>query len=104
MRRLVDHGICGLGFATQVIHGVLPEGLEEACREQGLPLLEVPDRTPFIAIIRFVADWLAKEQHAQVRVVAAGPAVHRPCSPPAGWPAVDSCRAGAATPLLGGAL
>lgn len=65
VKRLVDHGICGLGFATQVIHGVLPEGLEAACREQGLPLLEVPDRTPFIAIIRTVADWLAKEQNAR---------------------------------------
>lgn len=65
VRRLVNHGISGLGFATQVIHGVLPQGLEEACRQQELPLLEVPDRTPFIAIIRFVADWLAREQHAR---------------------------------------
>ncbi|MCT9868170.1 PucR family transcriptional regulator [Paenarthrobacter aurescens] len=65
VERLVNHGISGLGFATQVIHGVLPQGLEDACRRQGLPLLEVPDRTPFIAIIRFVADWLAREQHAR---------------------------------------
>jgi purine catabolism regulator len=65
VQRLVNHGISGLGFATQVIHGVLPQGLEDACRHHGLPLLEVPDRTPFIAIIRFVADWLAKEQHAR---------------------------------------
>lgn len=65
VKRLVEHGILGLGFATQVIHGVLPQGLEDACREQGLPLLEVPDRTPFIAIIRFVADWLAREQNAR---------------------------------------
>ncbi|MGG6383199.1 helix-turn-helix domain-containing protein [Paenarthrobacter sp. NEAU-H11] len=65
VRRLVDHGIVGLGFATQVIHGTLPKGLEEACRSQGLPLLEVPDRTPFIAIIRMVADHLAKEEHAR---------------------------------------
>jgi purine catabolism regulator len=65
VRRLVDHGICGLGFATQVIHGVLPEGLKAACKEQGLPLLEVPDRTPFIAVIRFIADWLAKERNAR---------------------------------------
>lgn len=63
--RLVSHGICGLGFATQVIHGVLPEGLEAACFKQGLPLLEVPNRTPFIAIIRCVADWLAKEDNAR---------------------------------------
>lgn len=65
VRRLVDHGIAGLGFATEVIHGVLPKGLEEACRSQGLPLLEVPDRTPFIAIIRMVADYLAREEHAR---------------------------------------
>ncbi len=63
--RLVKHGISGLGFATQVIHGVLPSGLEEACRNHALPLLEVPDRTPFIAVIRFVADLLAKEQNAR---------------------------------------
>lgn len=63
--RLVDHGIVGLGFATQVIHGVLPPELEEACRNQGLPLVEVPDRTPFIAIIRMVADYLAREEHAR---------------------------------------
>ncbi|MFF2315257.1 PucR family transcriptional regulator [Arthrobacter sp. NPDC058097] len=65
VRRLKDHGIMGLGFATQVIHGVLPPQLEEACRRQGLPLLEVPDRTPFIAIIRMVADHLAREEHAR---------------------------------------
>lgn len=65
VRRLVNHGIAGLGFATQVVHGALPRGLEEACRNQGLPLLEVPDRTPFIAIIRMVADYLAKEEHAR---------------------------------------
>lgn len=65
VRRLVEHGIRGLGFATQVIHGTLPPGLEEACRNYGLPLVEVPDRTPFIAIIRFVADHLAKEEHAR---------------------------------------
>ncbi|MFK0005278.1 PucR family transcriptional regulator [Paenarthrobacter sp. NPDC090522] len=65
VRRLVDHGIAGLGFATQVIHGTLPKELEDACRLHGLPLLEVPDRTPFIAIIRSVADYLAKEEHAR---------------------------------------
>jgi purine catabolism regulator len=55
----------GLGFATQVVHGVLPTDLEDACREHGLPLVEVPDRTPFIAIIRMVADYLAREEHAR---------------------------------------
>lgn len=65
IERLATHGIAGLGFATQVIHGTLPPGLEDACRTHGLPLVEVPDRTPFIAIIRSVADYLAKEEHAR---------------------------------------
>ncbi|WP_138419296.1 PucR family transcriptional regulator [Sinomonas gamaensis] len=65
VERLVARGICGLGFATQVIHGSVPGALVEACGRHGLPLIEVPDRTPFIAIIRFVADWIAREQHAQ---------------------------------------
>lgn len=65
VRRLVAHGICGLGFATQILHESIPERLAEACGSHGLPLIEVPDRTPFIAIIRFVADWIAREQHAQ---------------------------------------
>ncbi|WP_433875309.1 PucR family transcriptional regulator [Sinomonas atrocyanea] len=63
--RLVEHGIRGLGFATQVLHETIPAQLTEACRARGLPLIEVPDRTPFIAIIRFAADWIAREQHAQ---------------------------------------
>ncbi|WP_423185037.1 PucR family transcriptional regulator [Arthrobacter sp. NyZ413] len=63
--RLRGHGIAGLGFATQVIHGTLPPALEDACRNHGLPLLEVPDRTPFIAIIRMVADYLAREEHSR---------------------------------------
>lgn len=65
VERLVRRGICGLGFATQVLHESIPQPVVEACRHHGLPLIEVPDRTPFIAIIRFVADWIGREQHAQ---------------------------------------
>ncbi|WP_136611084.1 PucR family transcriptional regulator [Sinomonas albida] len=65
VERLVVRGVVGLGFATQVLHESIPERLVEACVRHGLPLIEVRDRTPFIAIIRFVADWIAREQHAQ---------------------------------------
>ena len=64
--RLTAHGIVGLGFGTQVIHAQVPAGLVDACDREGLPLVEVPDRTPFIAIIRHVADLLAKEQNARM--------------------------------------
>jgi purine catabolism regulator len=63
--RLVDAGIRALGFGTDVVRSGTPEGLVAACRRRGLPLVEVPYRVPFIAIIRFVADALARELHAR---------------------------------------
>ena len=59
--RLREKGILGLGFATGIIHDALPEALVDACARQGLPLFEVADRTPFMAIIRHVADISARE-------------------------------------------
>jgi len=63
--RLSARGIRGLGFATQVIHDQVPTALATACEAHRLPLLEVRDRTPFIAIIRYVADVIAREQNAR---------------------------------------
>lgn len=65
--RLSAHGIRGLGFGTELVHGALPPELESACRRHGLPLFLITDLTPFLAIIRFVADTLAQEQTARIR-------------------------------------
>ena len=63
--RLHARGITGLGFGTDVIRDSTPEALILACRQLGLPLFEVPYRTPFIALIRFVADISAEDSYAR---------------------------------------
>ncbi|GAA1447057.1 PucR family transcriptional regulator [Leifsonia poae] len=63
--RLVGHGIAGLGFGTEVVRDGTPDALVDACVRHGLPLFEVPYRTPFIAIARFVADRVAADAYAR---------------------------------------
>lgn len=63
--RLAEHGVAGLGFGTEVVRAGTPEALLEACTRHGLPLFEVPYRTPFIAIARFVADRVAADAYAR---------------------------------------
>src|SRR5690606_10703884 len=44
VERLVARDIAALGFATQIVHDSIPISLVDACRAQGLPLIEVADR------------------------------------------------------------
>jgi PucR family transcriptional regulator, purine catabolism regulatory protein len=69
VRRLTANGVVGLGFAAGVNYEKVPEALVEACREADLPLIEVPRRTPFIAISKAVSAAIAAEQY---RAVTAG--------------------------------
>lgn len=62
--RLVAVGVAALGYGTEVVR-VTPEPLIAACESQGLPLLEVPYRTPFIALSRRIADAQAEQDHAR---------------------------------------
>lgn len=64
VRRLHDAGIAALGFGTEVIRDT-PPSLVAACTDAGLPLFEVPYRTPFIAIARTVADLIAEDAYAR---------------------------------------
>jgi len=64
--RLRERGIVGLGFATGIIHDEVPAALVAACAAQRLPLFEVADRTPFMAIIRHVADIEARDQRERL--------------------------------------
>lgn len=61
-RRLTGRGIVGLGFGSRIVHGRVPVSLVEACRRHSLPLFEIADLTPFLALIRFVADEIASAQ------------------------------------------
>lgn len=64
--RLREAGVAALGFATEVIHVEVPAALIAACERHGLTLIEVADRTPFIGIIRYLADQRALEQRARL--------------------------------------
>lgn len=63
--RLAAAGVAGIGFGTEVITAGTPTELAEACAAHGIPLFEVPYRTPFIAVIRFTADLIAEAARAR---------------------------------------
>jgi len=63
--RLVDRGVQALGFGTGVVIPEIPASLVAACERAGLPLFEVPYRTPFLAVARACAD--ANTAHAFAR-------------------------------------
>ncbi|MEU0675154.1 PucR family transcriptional regulator [Streptomyces sp. NPDC006172] len=74
VRRLAGAGVVGLGFAVGVAYDEIPKALVEAAQEEGLPLLEVPRRTPFLAISKAVSAAIAADQY---RSVTAGFAAQR---------------------------
>ncbi|MEW1751370.1 PucR family transcriptional regulator [Streptomyces angustmyceticus] len=69
VRRVAEAGVVGLGFAVGVNYEGVPQALVDAAGEQGLPLLGVPRRTPFIAISKAVSAAVAADQY---RAVTAG--------------------------------
>ncbi|WP_055532648.1 PucR family transcriptional regulator ligand-binding domain-containing protein, partial [Streptomyces graminilatus] len=74
VKRLVGAGVVGLGFAVGVNYAEIPKAVVEAAEHEGLPLLEVPRRTPFIAISKAVSAAIAADQY---RAVTAGFAAQR---------------------------
>jgi purine catabolism regulator len=63
--RLVSVGVSAVGFGTEVVRSGTPEPLVDACAERELPLVEVPFRTPFLAVVRRIADAQAALEHAR---------------------------------------
>ncbi|MGY0019060.1 PucR family transcriptional regulator [Streptomyces sp. cg35] len=74
VKRLAGAGVVGLGFAVGVNYDDVPEALVKAARDEGLPLLAVPPRTPFIAISKAVSAAIAADQY---RAVTSGFAAQR---------------------------
>src|SRR6266508_3425131 len=66
VERLVRAGVVGLGFGVGLMHDVTPRPLVKAAAARGLPLVEVPEQTPFITISRLVWEALAADQYAEV--------------------------------------
>ncbi|MCB8903636.1 MULTISPECIES: PucR family transcriptional regulator [unclassified Streptomyces] len=69
VRRLLGAGVVGLGFAVGVNYDEIPPALLDAARDEHLPLLEVPRRTPFLAISKAVSAAISADQY---RAVTAG--------------------------------
>ncbi|WP_327584705.1 PucR family transcriptional regulator [Nonomuraea sp. NBC_00507] len=87
--RLVARGVAGLGFGVGVSHEEVPPALVEAADQAGLPLLEVPRETPFIAIGKAVSELLAAEQYEEItRAFAAQGRLTRAALRPEGMHAV----------------
>lgn len=63
--RLLARGVRALGFGTEVVRDGIPSALTAACLEGGMPLFEVPYRTPFIAVARAGAEAIAADAYAR---------------------------------------
>jgi purine catabolism regulator len=66
VERIRRRGVVALGLGTGVRHDEPPAALVEAVEALGLPLIEVPPRTPFIAVTRAVADLVAHAEREDV--------------------------------------
>ncbi|MDN3495443.1 PucR family transcriptional regulator ligand-binding domain-containing protein [Planococcus sp. APC 4015] len=65
VRRLSARGVVALGFGTEVVRDGIPPELALACRDEAMPLFEVPYRTPFIAVARANAEAIAAAAYAR---------------------------------------
>jgi purine catabolism regulator len=66
VRRLADAGVVGLGVGTGISHAAVPPELVAAGDACGLAVLEVPRKTPVIALSRAVSAALAADEYAEV--------------------------------------
>jgi len=63
VKRLVAADVVGLGLGIGLSHPAVPAPLVHAAEQAGLVLLEVPERTPFIAVTKAVSRLLAAEEY-----------------------------------------
>jgi purine catabolism regulator len=63
VRGLAKAGVTAVGFGVGLTHQNVPDELVEAAEEVGMPLLEVPLPTPFLAITKTVMERVAEQQY-----------------------------------------
>ncbi len=66
VERLHRRGVVALGLGTGVRHDAMPPALVTAAERVGLPLIDVPPPTPFIAVTRAVADLVALAEREDI--------------------------------------
>jgi purine catabolism regulatory family protein/PucR-like helix-turn-helix protein len=67
VERLAEAGVACLAFGTgtRLSHDEVPAALVDAAERAGLPLLEVPEHTPFLAVTETVFAHLASARYAE---------------------------------------
>lgn len=99
VERVVEAGAAALGFGVTPVYDTVPAELVEACARRGLPLVEVPPRTPFTAVARALWRLMAEARlHELRRVTEAQQSLATAAARPAPVPAV----LGALASRLGG--
>lgn len=67
---LVSSGVSAIGFGVEPEFPTVPPSLVEACEAQGMPLLEVPPSTPFLAVSQALGAVLAEIAVREQRMLA----------------------------------
>ncbi len=67
VHRLSEVGVAALAFGVGVRFQAVPKGLVAACEAVGLPLVEIPLPTPFIAVTQRIAQRLATDQRESLQ-------------------------------------
>ncbi|GHI20891.1 PucR family transcriptional regulator [Streptomyces hydrogenans] len=99
VERVVEAGAAALGFGVTPVYDTVPVELVEACVRHGLPLIEVPPRTPFTAVARALWRLMAEARLYELRrVTEAQQSLATAAARPAPVPAV----LGALASRLGG--
>ncbi|MGW6392141.1 PucR family transcriptional regulator [Streptomyces sp. NPDC055103] len=101
VERVVEAGAAALAFGVTPVYDTVPAELVEACARHGLPLVEVPPRTPFTAVARAVWRLMAEARLRELRRVteaqqSLAAAAARPAPVPAVLGALASRLAGRA--------
>lgn len=67
---LVASGVSAIGFGVEPEFPEVPSSLVQACEAQGMPLLEVPPSTPFLAVSQALGALLAEIAVREQRMLA----------------------------------
>ncbi|MFD9045782.1 PucR family transcriptional regulator [Streptomyces zaomyceticus] len=89
VERVVEAGAAALAFGVTPVYDTVPAELVTACARHGLPLVEVPPKTPFTAVARALWRLMAEARlHELRRVTEAQQSLAAAAARPAPVPAV----------------
>jgi purine catabolism regulator len=67
VEQVAQHDVAGIGFGTGLTHEQIPRATLAAAEAVGLPVIEVPYETPFLAVDRYVADRIFADHYGAQR-------------------------------------